>query len=98
MSEPNLWDKCDTCGETYGEHSHRDSRCPSEPGAQLRYRDTKFKPHEHDHQRNDYCGAKVCACGDHKGLARCFCGWARDGGNGRQQLIDMGERIDEDDP
>ena len=23
-----------------------------------------------------YCGAYVCdRCGDHKGLARCFCGW-----------------------
>lgn len=21
------------------------------------------------------CGALVCSCGHHKGLARCFCGW-----------------------
>lgn len=41
-----------------------------------------------------YCGANVCdTCGDHDGLARCYCGWAADGGNGRQQLIEAGENI-----
>lgn len=27
-----------------------------------------------------YCGAFVCSsCGDHRGLARCFCGWSKSG-------------------
>lgn len=44
-----------------------------------------------------YCGVQVCSeCDDHKGLARCYCGWAADGGNGRVQLQEMGEQIDED--
>tara|TARA_R110002020_G_scaffold54171_5_gene151258 strand:- start:10839 stop:11057 length:219 start_codon:yes stop_codon:yes gene_type:complete len=43
------------------------------------------------------CGAKVCLeCDDHKDLARCYCGWARDGGYGRSQLRDLGEQIEED--
>ncbi len=45
-----------------------------------------------------HCGAKVCTdCDAHKGLARCFCGWAADGGNGRQQLEEMGETIEPED-
>ncbi len=44
---------------------------------------------------NRYCGAYIChRCDTHVGLARCFCGWARDGGNGRHQLEDMGETIE----
>lgn len=44
-----------------------------------------------------YCGADVCdTCGSHKGLARCYCGWASDGGNGREQLEEMGETIEEE--
>ena len=28
------------------------------------------------YQFNDYCGAYVCSdCNNHRGLARCFCGW-----------------------
>ena len=43
------------------------------------------------------CGVFVCgACGEHKGLARCFCGWSASGGNGRYELEEMGERIDDD--
>lgn len=50
-----------------------------------------------NYQRNNSCGAKVCdECGDHKGLERCYCGWAADGGNGRSQLEEMGEVIDPD--
>lgn len=42
----------------------------------------------------DYCGAYVCdRCEQHKGLARCYCGWATSGGDGRRELIDMGETI-----
>ncbi len=45
----------------------------------------------------DYCGANVCnECGFHEGLARCFCGWAASGGNGREELINMGEVIDDE--
>lgn len=45
------------------------------------------------------CGANICmACDDHEGLVRCYCGWTRDGrGNGRQELIEMGEVIDDSD-
>ena len=50
----------------------------------------------HHYEWSD-CGAKVCLeCDDHKGLARCYCGWARDGGYGRSQLRDLGEQIEED--
>src|SRR5688572_33014178 len=44
-----------------------------------------------------YCGAYICnACGAHLGLVRCYCGWAADGGDGRRQLIDHGETIDDE--
>lgn len=44
-----------------------------------------------------FCGAYVCeACGDHEGLVRCYCGWSQSGGNGRVELEEMGETIDED--
>ena len=43
------------------------------------------------------CGAYVCFdCRDHEWLARCFCGWARNGGNGNAQLRAMGENVDDD--
>ena len=45
-----------------------------------------------------YCAAEVCIhCGSHKGLARCYCGWAESGGDGRQELIDLGETIEPED-
>ncbi len=45
---------------------------------------------------NNYCGAHVCTgCGQHKGLARCFCGWSQTApGEGRRELQEMGETID----
>ena len=53
--------------------------------------------HTHEYRISRYCGARVCDdCGDHKGLARCYCGWSRSGGDGRRELIEMGERIEED--
>lgn len=43
------------------------------------------------------CGAYVCfSCGNHLGLARCYCGWSATGGDGRNELIEMGETIDPD--
>lgn len=43
------------------------------------------------------CGVDICsACGDHKGLARCFCGWSASGGNGYRELVEMGEQIEDD--
>jgi hypothetical protein len=46
-----------------------------------------------------YCGATVCEdCGHHNGLARCYCGWAASGGNGRDELVEMGEVIGDDEP
>ena len=53
---------------------------------------------KHEYELNRYCGAKVCyICDDHKGLARCYCGWsAANPGQGYQELIDMGETIEPD--
>lgn len=46
---------------------------------------------------NPQCGVKICTkCGEHKGLDRCFCGWSRSGGDGHQQLVNMGEQIEDD--
>lgn len=43
-----------------------------------------------------YCGVDVCdECEKHRKLVRCFCGWSENGGDGYQELIDMGETIDE---
>lgn len=48
-----------------------------------------------DYVWSRHCGANVCEhCDDHQRLARCYCGWAKDGGNGRHQLEEMGETID----
>jgi hypothetical protein len=53
----------------------------------------------HSYQWSKHCGAQVCAeCDDHKGLARCFCGWsATSPGRGREELVEMGETIEEKD-
>jgi len=53
---------------------------------------------EHVFDWSVYCGARVCdICDHHDGLERCFCGWSlTDPGNGRQELVDMGETIDEE--
>lgn len=55
--------------------------------------------HKHIFVWNTYCGANVCRiCEHHRGLARCFCGWSETSpGRGRQELEEMGERIDPDD-
>lgn len=51
---------------------------------------------EHEYEWSQYCGARVCLfCEDHKGLARCYCGWSRTSpGHGREELEEMGEVID----
>lgn len=46
-----------------------------------------------------HCGVMVCEndeCGYHDGLARCYCGWSLSGNNGRRELEEMGETIEED--
>lgn len=44
-----------------------------------------------------YCGVKVCEdCGNHDGLARCYCGWSLSGEDGYQELLEMGETIEEE--
>jgi hypothetical protein len=52
-------------------------------------------------EREDFsssCGAYVCyQCGNHKGLAKCYCGWSASGGDGYRQLIEDGETIEGDD-
>lgn len=47
---------------------------------------------------SSYCGAYVCDdCGNHRGLERCYCGWSKTApGQGRTELIEMGETIEED--
>jgi len=51
----------------------------------------------HEYEFDPHCGVNVCVvCDHHEGLARCYCGWSASGGDGRQELEDMGERIDED--
>jgi hypothetical protein len=48
-----------------------------------------------EYEFNRYCGCQVCDdCGDHKGLARCYCGWSQSGGDGRRELEEMGETIE----
>jgi hypothetical protein len=43
------------------------------------------------------CGVRVCNnCDQHLGLSRCFCGWSLSGNNGRIELEEMGETIEED--
>jgi len=55
------------------------------------------KQHEHSYTWSRYCGAEVCGdCRDHKGLARCYCGWSAGGGDGERELREMGETIYED--
>jgi hypothetical protein len=52
---------------------------------------------EHDYEFSRHCGARVCnGCGDHAGLDRCYCGWARSGGDGRRELEEAGEVIDQE--
>ena len=62
----------------------------------------------HQWERIDSCGAYVCHhCEQHANVnretqeviqtfVRCICGWAQDGGNGRQQLLEEGENLEED--
>ena len=53
----------------------------------LECRDAVNKPCEHDYHWSRYCGAQVCnKCGDHEGLARCYCGFG----------LQPGERLEDD--
>lgn len=53
---------------------------------------------KHKYESNTYCGVRVCSqCKDHKGLARCYCGWSASGSDGRQELVEMGEVIEPED-
>ena len=55
-----------------------------------------MKVHEHIYHLSKSCGVGVCVeCDDHKGLARCYCGWSADGGDGYAQLVEMGEPIED---
>jgi ribosomal protein L37E len=65
----------------------------------------KRKPHVHTYEQKPggerrmdaNCGTYVCLeCNDHAGLARCYCGWASDGGNGVAQLRAEGENVEDD--
>ena len=51
-------------------------------------------PHAHDYPFDRRCGAHTCIhCDDHRGLARCYCGWSQSGRDGRQELVEMGGTI-----
>ena len=53
--------------------------------------------HEHTYQAARSCGVDVCTeCRDHRGLARCFCGWAASGGDGYMELLELGETIEDE--
>ena len=53
--------------------------------------------HEYPERMSRSCGAYVCVkCGEHKGLVRCFCGWSLSGRSGYQELLEMGECIEDD--
>ena len=57
----------------------------------------RFSAHEYPAKMDSYCGAYICIrCGDHRRLARCYCGWSVSGGDGLRELIDMGETIEPD--
>lgn len=44
---------------------------------------------------NDSCASYLCSdCGAHADLERCWCGWSRSGGDGRRELIEMGENLE----
>ena len=44
-----------------------------------------------------FCGCKVCdVCEKHQGLVRCYCGWSLSGRDGRRELEEMGEVIDDE--
>jgi hypothetical protein len=48
-------------------------------------------------QMHSTCGAYVCyICYDHETLVRCYCGWAKNGGDGVRQLLDMGENVEDE--
>lgn len=51
-----------------------------------------------EYKFHPYCGCDVCIdCDSHKGLARCYCGWSESGDDGRAELEEMGETIEEED-
>jgi hypothetical protein len=86
---------CRRCGEVsfaWGAHERLCYRCdpPAKPAKTCICGSTNV-----DFRR--YCGCDVCRdCDHHQGLARCFCGWSMYGGDGRAELIEMGENLDED--
>jgi len=48
--------------------------------------------HEHEFYFSSYCGVNICTiCEFHKELARCYCGWSASGGDGYQELMEMGD-------
>jgi hypothetical protein len=76
--------------------------------SKVEYLEVEAEKCTHSWERVDSCGAYVCShCTQHASVnretqeviqtfVRCYCGWAQDGGDGRQQLIEMGENLEED--
>jgi hypothetical protein len=61
--------------------------------------DTTEEECKHDYRFRNHCGAYVCTeCDDHRGLARCYCGWSKtSSGRGYEELAEMGETIEPED-
>ena len=94
------------------EIDHINSDCVGSDIFECELIEEKEMPHEHgDWVVSENCGAWVCnasgTCGAHftyngrdkepgTMLARCFCGWAQDGGDGNEQLAAMGENVEDD--
>ena len=54
-------------------------------------------PCNHQYEFRPYCGVDVCIeCDHHLGMVRCYCGWAESGRNGRDELKEMGEIVEEE--
>lgn len=53
---------------------------------------------KHKYRFDRGCGVGICdLCGDHRGLERCYCGWSKTSpGRGYEELIEMGETIEEE--
>ena len=52
--------------------------------------------HEYEKVMDKYCAAYLCIhCGYHKDLARCYCGWSLTGLDGREELEQSGENIED---
>jgi hypothetical protein len=95
---------CSRCGAGLDWDCVAEHQC-NQPQAAPHFDDAEPVAHVHTYEQKPggerrmdaNCGAYVCLeCNDHAGLARCYCGWASDGGNGVAQLRAEGENVEDD--